>query len=433
MQIGTFLEYFDLMLYVHMAVLLNEIFFEKTDPHTAALMSAFAFCSTYVLRPFGALIFGRIGDTIGRKATVIITTILMSVSCIIMANLPTYAQIGASAAWIVTLCRIAQGLSSMGEVIGAKIYVTEMTKPPVQYPAVAFLSVASAIGGMAALSVASLVTTRGFDWRVAFWLGAGIAVVGSVARTRLRETPEFLNGNKLRQRGIEVEHTEGAAQAFKLQRLQKGMKRQKINKKTFAACSFIECGYPVCFYLVFVYMNPTLKALYGYSSEDIIFHNFLLSIIQCSTLIFCAVMSYKIYPLKILTLKGTVFMLFALALPALISISPHSHFIFMLQAIILLSSLDGPPADSIFISHFSVLRRFTSISFIYALTRALMYVITSFGLVYLTEWFGHYGLWFIILPVATGYLWGVNHFKKLEQKLGRFPKQASPQASLAIA
>src|SRR3984957_5158751 len=84
LQIGTFLEYFDLMLYVHMAVLLNELFFPKADPHTAALLSAFAFCSTYVMRPFGALLFGYIGDHIGRKTTVVITTLMMSVSCIIM-------------------------------------------------------------------------------------------------------------------------------------------------------------------------------------------------------------------------------------------------------------------------------------------------------------------------------------------------------------
>jgi MFS family permease len=77
-----------------MAILLNELFFPKTDPHTAALITAFAFCSTYVLRPFGALVFGWIGDHIGRKTTVIITTMMMSISCIIMANLPTYAQIG---------------------------------------------------------------------------------------------------------------------------------------------------------------------------------------------------------------------------------------------------------------------------------------------------------------------------------------------------
>ena len=118
LQIGTFLEYFDLMLYVHMAVLLNDLFFPKTDPHTASLIAAFAFCSTYVLRPFGALLFGWIGDNIGRKTTVIITTMMMAVSCLIMANLPTYSQIGISAAWIVTICRLIQGLSSMGEAVG---------------------------------------------------------------------------------------------------------------------------------------------------------------------------------------------------------------------------------------------------------------------------------------------------------------------------
>ena len=58
LSIGTFLEYFDLMLYMHMAVLLNELFFPETDPFTASLLSAFAFCSTYLLRPFGAIIFG---------------------------------------------------------------------------------------------------------------------------------------------------------------------------------------------------------------------------------------------------------------------------------------------------------------------------------------------------------------------------------------
>ena len=133
LQIGTFLEYFDLMLYVHMAVLLNELFFPKTDPHTAALVTAFAFCSTYVLRPFGALIFGWLGDNIGRKHTVIITTLLMSLSCTLMANLPTYEQIGITASWLVTGCRIIQGMSSMGEVIGAQIYVSEFVRPPAQY------------------------------------------------------------------------------------------------------------------------------------------------------------------------------------------------------------------------------------------------------------------------------------------------------------
>ena len=109
------------MLFVHMAVLLNDLFFPKTDPFTASLLAAFAFCSTYLLRPIGALIFGYIGDNIGRKATVIITTLLMAFSCFVMAVLPTYAQIGIAASWLVTICRIVQGMSSMGEFIGAQL------------------------------------------------------------------------------------------------------------------------------------------------------------------------------------------------------------------------------------------------------------------------------------------------------------------------
>ena len=109
-----------------------------------------------------------------------------------MAILPTYEQIGILSAWIVTVCRVVQGLSSMGEIIGAEIYVTEITKPPVQYVAVSLIDLAAYVGGAFAVGVAALVTIKGFDWRDAFWIGACIAVVGSVARTRLRETPEFL-------------------------------------------------------------------------------------------------------------------------------------------------------------------------------------------------------------------------------------------------
>jgi MHS family proline/betaine transporter-like MFS transporter len=133
LSIGTLLEYFDLMLYVHIAVLLNDLFFPKYDPHVMQLLSALAFCSTYLLRPIGALIFGWIGGNIGRKSTVIITTAMMAVSCIIMANLSTFAQIGIVASWLVTICRIVQGMTSMGEITGAQLYLTEYLIPPKRY------------------------------------------------------------------------------------------------------------------------------------------------------------------------------------------------------------------------------------------------------------------------------------------------------------
>ena len=79
LNVCTYLDPTDLMLYIHMAVLLNELFFPKTDPFTASLITTFSFCSIFVFRPFGVLIFGYIGDNVGRKVTLVITTFLMSI------------------------------------------------------------------------------------------------------------------------------------------------------------------------------------------------------------------------------------------------------------------------------------------------------------------------------------------------------------------
>lgn len=415
LQIGTFLEYFDLMLYVHMAVLLNELFFPKTDPHTTALLGAFAFCSTYVLRPFGALIFGYIGDHIGRKATVIITTMIMSTSCIIMANLPTYAQIGITASWVVTICRIIQGMSSMGEIIGAEIYVTEITKPPAQYLAVSFVSVASSVGAVAALGVSVLVTTIGFNWRIAFWIGAAIAMVGTLARTQLRETPEFVDMKRRRQIEIEKSSMDEISKSSEISKINIAVGKEKIATQTLIAYFLVYCGWPLSFYISFMYFNPTLKQAFHYSATDIIFHNFCLSIVQCLANSVWSLLSYKIHPLKILKVRGSIFVIFTLFIPFVIMMSSHVIGIFVLQSILLVLTLGGIPADSIFIRHFPVLKRFTVTSFLYALTRAIMYIITSFGLVYLTEQFGYWGLLAIMLPVAFCFLWGVKHFEKLEE------------------
>jgi hypothetical protein len=80
----------------------------------------------------------------------------------------------------------------------------------------------------------------------------------------------------------------------------------------------------------------------------------------------------------------------------------------------LATALDAWPANGVFIKHIPVLRRMTAASFIYAMTRAMMYIITSFGLVYLTEGLGYYGLWIVIMPVTAGYMWAVRYFERIE-------------------
>jgi MFS family permease len=417
LQIGTFLEYLDLMLYVHMAVLLNELFFPKSDPHTAALLSAFAFCSSYILRPFGALLFGYIGDTIGRKTTVIITTMMMAISCIMMANLPTYAQIGISAAWGVTFCRALQGLSSLGEIIGAEIYLTEITKPPLRYPVVALIAVCSAFGSMMALGIASLVSLFNLNWRTAFWIGACIALVGSVARTRLRETPDFVDMKRTMKRAIEESSRDGLEKAAELLKSTNIIWKERVNKKTIVTYFLIQCGWPVYFYFTYIHCGNILKNTFGYTAEKVIYHNLLVSVVQFLSFLTMAFLSYKIHPLRILKIKVSLFFPFVLILPFLFSRSFMSPLVLLLVQFF--CAISGPtmnPAPAVFLIHLPLFKRFTYTSMIFAVSHGLMYAIVPFILVYLTEFFGHWGLWVIILPITIGFYWGICHFEKLEKQ-----------------
>ena len=414
LSIGTFLEYFDLMLYVHMAGLLNELFFPKSDPHIAALVSAFSFCSIFIFRPVGALIFGWIGDTLGRKMTVIITTIIMAISCAIMANLPTYAQIGITATWAITICRIMQGISSVGERIGAEIYLTELIKPPARYPAVCLMEGAASLGSMGALAIATAIFTVKLEWRMAFWIGAIVALVGSLARTVLRETPEFADA----QRRIKTQYDE-------INIDQKTLKNdiifnKKANVKTSLAYFLIQCGGPITFYFKYIYCGDILKNYFHYTSQQIIHHNLMVSVTGIIAMMSLTYLSYKIHPLKIVKTIMIIFSCFVLLMPHLLSIVSNPLQLFFIQTFLSFFAIDSIPANAVFFVHFPIFKRFTYANFIYASSRALTYIVVSFGLVYLVEKFGNYGLLIIFIPITIGYRFGVLHFESLEKASGRY-------------
>ena len=393
LQIGTFLEYFDLMLYVHMAVLLNDLFFPKTDQHTAALLSAFAFCSTYVFRPIGALLFGYIGDHIGRKAAIIISTSMMAVSCFFMSILPTYAEIGIFASIAMIICRVLQSFSATGEVIGAEIYLSEILPPPASYQLVSWVSELCTLGSLFALLAASLILKCNASWRAMFVFGGMIAFSGAVARRKLRETPAFLK-SQAKKNKIELRTAE-------------------VCKKTSLAYFCIYSGFPLCFYLIFIYCSDILKHSLKYTALQIINHNLLLTIASFLVGISLIFLTKKIHPLKILKVRAVLSSVVLFIMPLL----PLTNIYALTSAQVLLTifALGTLPAIPIFFKHFPVRNRFTYSSMLYAISRAFMYVITSFGLVYLTEILGYYGLWLIMLPVSIGFLWGVNHFEKLEE------------------
>ncbi|MCE3231264.1 MAG: proP8 [Alphaproteobacteria bacterium] len=420
LQIGTFLEYFDLMLYVHMAVLLNEIFFPKTDPHTVSLLGSLAFCSTFIFRPIGALIFGWVGDRIGRKSTIVVTTSIMAFSCIVMAILPTYAQIGISAAWIMMLCRMLQGMSSMGEIIGAQIYLTESIARPASYPAVASLNISTALGGLVALGVAVVVTSfPNLNWRYAFWIGATIAIVGAVARTRLRETPDFL---KMKRQWLKTEIHKMNLEGDPIHGAEiNATWKEPVQGKTLISFFLIQSGWPLCFYLAFLYFTPVLRESFGYSSENIIRHNFFLALILVISNISLTYLSCYFHPIRILKLMGTFVFFLMVFMPYWVLNLTSPFHLFLMQTLILLLPLNSSPANAIFMAHFPLYRRFTYAGLLFSFSQAVMFVVTSFGLTYLGNYFGPFGIWIISLPITLAYLYGVYHFKDLESKQGIYP------------
>ncbi|WP_425361368.1 MFS transporter [Candidatus Tisiphia endosymbiont of Ceraclea dissimilis] len=409
LSIGTFLEYFDLMLYIHMAVLLNELFFPKSDPHTASILSAFAFCATFVFRPIGAVLFGWIGDKVGRKATVVITTFMMAFCCLVMFSLPTYAQIGITASALITICRIVQGMSSLGEVVGAELYLTEVTKPPIQYPVVAAISIFADLGAVFALGVATLVTSYRFKWRYAFLFGAVIAMVGVVARTRLRETPEFADATKRLVKKLN---------AFGLEKkdvTNQEMLNEKINIKTILAYLSIESTGPICFYFLYMHCSTILKTIFNYTSQQIIAHNLIIAITYLLIGIAYTYLSYKISPLKISKTRLVIFASTIIFLPYLLNNIQSSAHLLLLQFFIVIFGPRVFPATPIFYKQFPVFKRFRCVIISFAVVRAIMFIVTSFGLVYLIDSFGNWGIVILFVPFLVAYGFGLRHFEMLEK------------------
>ena len=124
-SLGTVFEWYDFYLYGSLAAIIAKQFFAGADPNTAFIFALLAFAAGFLVRPFGAIVFGRLGDMVGRKYTFLVTILIMGGSTFIVGLLPTYASIGVTAPIILIALRILQGLALGGEYGGAATYVAE--------------------------------------------------------------------------------------------------------------------------------------------------------------------------------------------------------------------------------------------------------------------------------------------------------------------
>lgn len=418
LSLGSALEWFDLFLYAHMAIVLNGLFFPPTDGNAQSLLTAFAFCSSFIFRPLGAMLFGYIGDQYGRKITVVMTTMLMAVTCLIMANAPTYDQVGITAAWIVTFCRILQGITSMGELTAAQLFLTEGTPLPARFPVVGIMNIAITFGGVTAIAVGVLATAYGFNWRIAFWIGAGIAAVGGFARTYLRESVEYADARKR----IEGFAAKAGVTTNDITKTTFYNQNRKVDIKTAWAYFCIMCSSQIFLYFVYFYGPTILRSVFQYTSHQILVHNLLLGMFEIMMFSILRVyLTTKMHPLDILRYNWKALLMISLFIPWLLNHVTAAWHLFFIQAIVLLFRVYDFPAVPIFYKHFPIFKRFTAASLLYALAYAVAYAGTAFGLTYLIAYLGYWGLLVLMIPGLVAYGYGLNYFTELERKEGRYP------------
>src|ERR1700719_974341 len=197
-SLGTVFEWYDFYLYGSLASIIGAQFFSAYPPATRDIFALLAFAAGFLVRPFGAIVFGRIGDIVGRKYTFLVTILIMGLSTFIVGLLPNAATIGFAAPVILIGLRLVQGLALGGEYGGAATYVAEHAPPGKRGYYTSWIQTTATVGLLMALMLVYVVrkwqgeeTFAGWGWRIPFLLSAILLVVSIWIRMQLEESPVF--------------------------------------------------------------------------------------------------------------------------------------------------------------------------------------------------------------------------------------------------
>jgi MFS family permease len=197
-SLGTVFEWYDFYLYGSLAAVISKQFFSGVNETTGFIFALLAFAAGFAVRPFGALVFGRLGDMVGRKYTFLITIVIMGLSTALVGLLPSYAQIGVLAPIILIALRLLQGLALGGEYGGAATYVAEHAPHGKRGLYTSWIQTTATLGLF--LSLLVILFTRSFlgdqfdtwGWRIPFLMSVILLAVSVYIRLQLAESPVFL-------------------------------------------------------------------------------------------------------------------------------------------------------------------------------------------------------------------------------------------------
>ena len=196
--VGTMIEWYDFYIFGSLASVISPLFYPRGNDTLALIAYLSTFAVGFVVRPFGALFFGRIGDIVGRKYAFLVTLLMMGGATALIGVLPTYASIGIAAPAMLLLIRILQGLALGGEYGGAAVYVAEHVPDGTRGFYTSFIQITATLGLFVSLAVILIVQNlmsesefRAWGWRVPFLISIALVAVSLYIRLRMKESPIF--------------------------------------------------------------------------------------------------------------------------------------------------------------------------------------------------------------------------------------------------
>lgn len=362
---GTFLEYFDVMLMAHLSFILVPLFAPPaSSAETSRFYESIAFSMSFMVRPFGALFWGAIGDSVGRVFVLFCTTLLMSASCLLIPNIPSYASAGSWAMILFLFARLLQGLSSSGEIKAAEIYIAElMGKHPAASCITATIHLMTQLSGCVALLLVALFTSGIFPengWRGCFYVGAGIAGISALFRRNLSEPAEFLH--------------QTVVESVDILTL-----RRRFALRNFVCLIFINMTPALVFMMAYDGLRPFLQGLASSTPTSICLHNAGVAFTEACVIGLCALVSLRIDAFKIFYWR-TAALFVTIPLAYWILQGPQSSWSIYVAQILILSPIQGiEPATPYFIRGFPPRTRFRGFGISWAFSRALGYGIAIYG------------------------------------------------------
>lgn len=251
--IGNFVEWFDYASYGYFASIIASVFFAKSDPAVALMSTYGIFALSFIVRPFGGIFWGHIGDKYGRKLALSWSILIMSGATFLIGFLPSYASVGILAPLLLLLLRMVQGFSASGEYAGASAFMAEYAPPNKKgfYTSIVPASTAAGLllGSLIAAAMTAFMDTdflQSYGWRIPFLLAAPLGLVGRYMRLNLEKTPAF--------------------KAFEESNIEKPVPIKNLfaNHKKTLCIAFMLCSLnAVAFYLILSYMPTYLSTQMG--------------------------------------------------------------------------------------------------------------------------------------------------------------------------